>query len=75
MEEFTLSSKSEGKYNEKGSTFSAIAIPVSSAAAIKNKLSEFPDFMKASDYSKIVTEGYKNYEEDIYFINDNFHIL
>ena len=47
MLEFTLSSISEGKYNEKGSTFSAIAIPVSSAAAIKNKLSElkeqFPD--------------------------------
>ena len=47
MPEFTLSSISEGKYNEKGSTFSAIAIPVSSAAAIKNKLSElkeqFPD--------------------------------
>ena len=47
MEEFTLSSKSEGKYNEKGSTFFAIAISVSSAAAIKNKLSElkeqFPD--------------------------------
>ena len=47
MPEFTLFSISEGKYNEKGSTFSAIAIPVSSAAAIKNKLSElkeqFPD--------------------------------
>ena len=47
MLEFTLSSISEGKYNEKGSIFSAIAIPVSSAAAIKNKLSElkeqFPD--------------------------------
>ena len=47
MLEFTLSSISEGKYNEKGSTFSAIAIPVSSVAAIKNKLSElkeqFPD--------------------------------
>ena len=47
MLKFTLSSISEGKYNEKGSTFSAIAIPVSSAAAIKNKLSElkeqFPD--------------------------------
>ena len=47
MLEFTLSSISEGKYYEKGSTFSAIAIPLSSAAAIKNKLSElkeqFPD--------------------------------
>ena len=47
MPEFTLSSISERKYNKKGSTFSAIAIPVSSAAAIKNKLSElkeqFPD--------------------------------
>ena len=47
MEEFTLSAKSKGKYSEKGSTFSALAIPVSSAAAIKNKLSElkeqFPD--------------------------------
>ena len=47
MLEFTLSSISEGKYYEKGSTFSAIAVPVSSVAAIKNKLSElkeqFPD--------------------------------
>ena len=47
MQELTLSSQSEGKYSEKGSTFSAIAIPVSSAATIKNKLSElkeqFPD--------------------------------
>ena len=47
MLEFTLSSISEGKYNEKGSTFSAIAIPVSSSTAIKNKLCElkeqFPD--------------------------------
>ena len=47
MPDFTLSSISEGQYNEKGSTFSAIAIPVSSAAVIKNKLSElkeqFPD--------------------------------
>ena len=43
MEEFTLSSISEGRYNEKGSTFSAIAIPLSSAAAIKNKLSELKE--------------------------------
>ena len=47
MEEFTISAKSKGKYSEKGSTFSALAIPVSSAVAIKNKLSElkeeFPD--------------------------------
>jgi len=47
MEEFTLSSKSEGKYNEKGSIFSAIAIPVSDVAKVKTYLhqlkEQFPD--------------------------------
>ena len=51
MLEFTLSSISEGKYNEKGSIFSAIAIPVSSDAAIKNKLSELKE--QFSDASHI----------------------
>ena len=36
--------------------------------AYKNKLSEFPDFMKYSDYNKVVTEGYKHYEEEKTFI-------
>jgi len=35
MDEFTLSSKSEGKYNEKGSIFSALAIPVSDFTEVK----------------------------------------
>ena len=47
MLEFTLSSISEGKYNEKGSTFSAIAIPVSAVAEVKTNLQQlkeqFPD--------------------------------
>ncbi len=47
MEEFTLSSKSEGRYNEKGSTFSALAIPVSDVAEVKTNLhqlkKQFPD--------------------------------
>ena len=47
MEEFTPSSKSEGKYNEKGSIFSALAIPVSDVAVVKKKLhqlkEQFPD--------------------------------
>ena len=47
MEEFTLSSKSEGKYNEKGSIFSALAIPVSDFAEVKTNLhqlkEQFPD--------------------------------
>ena len=47
MEEFTLSSKSEGKYNEKGSIFSALAIPVSDVAEVKTNLhqlkEQFPD--------------------------------
>ena len=38
MEEFTLSSKSEGKYNEKGSIFSALAIAVSDVAEVKTNL-------------------------------------
>ena len=47
MEEFTLSSKSEGKYHEKGSIFSALAIPVSDVAGVKTILhqlkEQFPD--------------------------------
>ena len=47
MEEVTLSSKSEGRYNEKGSTFSALAIPVSDVAEVKTNLhqlkEQFPD--------------------------------
>ena len=47
MEEFTLSSKSEGKYHEKGSIFSALAIPVSDVAEVKANLQQlkeqFPD--------------------------------
>jgi len=35
MEEFTLSAKSKGKYSEKGSTFSALAIPVSEVVEVK----------------------------------------
>ena len=47
MEEFTLSSKSEGKYNEKGSIFFALAFPVSDVAEVKTNLhqlkEQFPD--------------------------------
>jgi len=47
MEEFILSSKSEGKYHEKGSIFSALAIPVSNFAEVKTNLhqlkEQFPD--------------------------------
>ena len=47
MEEVTLSSKSEGRYNEKGSTFSALAIPVSDVAEVKANLhqlkEQYPD--------------------------------
>ena len=47
MEEFTLSSKSEGKYNEKGSIFSALAIPISDVVEVKTNLhqlkEQFPD--------------------------------
>ena len=47
MEEFTLSSKSEGKYNEKGSIFSALVIPVSDVAEVKTNLhqlkEQYPD--------------------------------
>ena len=47
MEEVTLSSKSEGKYHEKGSIFSALAIPVSDVAEVKTNLhqlkEQFPD--------------------------------
>ncbi len=47
MQEFTLYSKSEGKYHEKGSIFSALAIPVSAIAEVKANLQQlkeqFPD--------------------------------
>ena len=47
MEEFTLTSKSEGKYHEKGSIFSASAIPVPDVAEVKTNLhqlkEQFPD--------------------------------
>ena len=47
MDEFTLSSKSKGKYSEKGSIFSALAIPVSAVAEVKTNLQQlkeqFPD--------------------------------
>ena len=47
MEEFTLSSKSKGKYSEKGSILSALAIPVSAVAEVKTNLQQlkeqFPD--------------------------------
>jgi len=47
MEEFTLSSKSEVKYHEKGSIFSALAIPVSDVVEVKTNLHQlkekFPD--------------------------------
>ena len=47
MEEFILSAKSKGKYSEKGSTFSALAIPVSEVVEVKTNLhqlkEQFPD--------------------------------
>ena len=47
MEEFTLSSKSKGKYNEKGSIFFALAIPVYDVVEVKINLhqlkEQFPD--------------------------------
>ena len=47
MEEFTLSAKSKGKYSEKGSTFSALAIPVYEVVEVKTNLhqlkEQFPD--------------------------------
>ena len=43
MEEVTLSSKSEGRYNVKGSTFSALAIPVSDIAEVKTNLQQLKE--------------------------------
>ena len=47
MEEFTLSAKSNGKYSEKGSIFSALAVPVSDFTKVKINLQQlkeqFPD--------------------------------
>ena len=47
MDEYTLSTKSEGKYSEKGSLFSALAIPVAGVVEVKTNLrhlrEKFPD--------------------------------
>ena len=43
MEEFTLSFKSEGKYHEKGSIFSALAIPVSNVVEVKKILHQLKE--------------------------------
>ena len=43
MQEFTLSSKSEGKYHEKGSIFSALAIPISDFTEIKVNLHQLKE--------------------------------
>ena len=47
MQELTLSSQSEGKYSEKGSTFTALTLPVASLGQVKNELinlrEQYPD--------------------------------
>ena len=47
MQELTLSSQSEGKYSEKGSTFMALTLPVASLGQVKNELNnlreQYPD--------------------------------
>jgi uncharacterized YigZ family protein len=47
MQELTLSSQSEGKYSEKGSTFTALTLPVVSLDQVKNELNnlreQYPD--------------------------------
>ena len=47
MQELTLSSQSEGKYSEKGSTFTALTLPVASLGQVKNELNhlreQYPD--------------------------------
>ena len=61
MEEFTLSAKSKGKYSEKGSTFSALAVPVSGVVEIKTKLRQLKE--QYSDASHICY-GYRVKEND-----------
>ena len=61
MEEFTLYAKSKGKYSEKGSTFSALAIPVSDVVEIKTKLHQLKE--QYSDASHICY-GYRVKEND-----------
>ena len=47
MQELTLSSQSEGKYSEKGSTFTALTLPVASLGQVKYELNnlreQYPD--------------------------------
>jgi len=56
MEEFTLSSKSEGKYHEKGSIFSAFAIPVSDVFEIKTNLHQLKEQFPGANH---ICYGYR----------------
>ena len=60
MQELTLSSQSEGKYSEKGSTFTALTLPVASLGQVKNELNnlreQYPDANHIC-YGYRITEG------------------
>ena len=61
MQELTLSSKSEGRYNEKGSTFSALAIPVSDVAEVKTNLHQLKEQYPDANH---ICYGYRVKEND-----------
>ena len=61
MEEVTLSSKSEGRYNEKGSTFSVLAIPVSDVAEVKTNLHQLKEQYPDASH---ICYGYRVKEND-----------
>ena len=61
MEEVTLSSKSEGKYSKKGSTFSALAIPVSDIAEVKTNLQQLKEQYPDASH---ICYGYRVKEND-----------
>jgi len=61
MEEFTLSSKSEGKYSEKGSIFSALAVPVSDFTEVKINLQQLKEQYPDASH---ICYGYRVKEND-----------
>ena len=61
MQELTLSSQSEGKYSEKGSTFTALTLPVASLGQVKNELNNLREQYPNANH---ICYGYRIKEGD-----------
>ena len=61
MQELTLSSRSEGKYSEKGTTFTALTLPVASLSLVKNELNNLREHYPDANH---ICYGYRIKEGD-----------